>query len=215
MLNQERGTAGLFEGTIPYRWAGGLAFPPHFLGPYVNAPDTLTAQASSLKLTQYHRRQVLDNELATSAQACTILAVIRGLRKRLQIDRRSGLRSTNIQQRLDFLMDREQVADARRPLSTATSRNTCYEIIDPSLRFHMRFVNPRGGDFRRRACQCSRRSKATGGVASSDDARLVRPRVLPNCCSRRMVGRSRWEVGNSGRRGSTPSTPPARGEGNE
>lgn len=68
-----------------------------------------------------------------------------GLRKRHDISRKTGFHAANIKRPLDFLINQKRVVEGRRPLSTATSRDTRYEIVDPFLRFYMRFIDRHRG----------------------------------------------------------------------
>ncbi len=95
-------------------------------------------------------RLILDSEFAASTQARSILSVLgEGLRKRSDISGDTGIDAANIKRPLDFLIDDKRVLGARRPLSTATSRDTRYEIVDPFLRFYMRFIDRHRGEIER------------------------------------------------------------------
>ena len=95
-------------------------------------------------------RLILDSEFGTNTQARSILSVLGGgLRKRGDISRETGIDAANIKRPLDFLIDEKRVAEGRRPLSTAASRDTRYEIVDPFLRFYMRFIDRYRGEIER------------------------------------------------------------------
>ncbi len=95
-------------------------------------------------------RLILDSEFGTNTQARSILSVLGdGLRKRGDISGETGIDAANIKRPLDFLIVEKRVAEARRPLSTAASRDTRYEIVDPFLRFYMRFVDRYRGEIER------------------------------------------------------------------
>lgn len=87
-------------------------------------------------------RLILDAEFGENKQARSILSVLgEGLRKRADIARETGIDAANIKRPLDFLIDEIRVVEGRRPISAAASRDTRYEIVDPFLRFYMRFVD--------------------------------------------------------------------------
>jgi uncharacterized protein len=95
-------------------------------------------------------RLILDSEFGANTQARSILSVLgEGLRKRGDISVETGIDAANIKRPLDFLIDEKRVAEARRPLSTAASRDTRYEIVDPFLRFYMRFIDRYRGEIER------------------------------------------------------------------
>lgn len=95
-------------------------------------------------------RLILDAEFATSVQARTILSVIgEGSRKRTDIAGEVGVAANNLKPPLDLLVTEKRVVEARRPLSTTPSRDTRYEIIDPYLRFFMRFIERHRGEIER------------------------------------------------------------------
>ena len=95
-------------------------------------------------------RQLLDSELVGATQARTILSVIgEGFRKRTDIAGEVGVDAHNLKPPLDFLVDQKRVIEGRRPLSTATSRDTRYEIVDPYLRFFTRFIDRNRGEIER------------------------------------------------------------------
>lgn len=95
-------------------------------------------------------RLILDGEFGTSAQARTILSVIgEGVRKRTDIANEVGVMAHNLKGPLDLLIAEKRVIEVRRPLSTATSRDSRYEIVDPYLRFFMRFVDRYRGEIER------------------------------------------------------------------
>lgn len=95
-------------------------------------------------------RLILDSEFGANTQARSILSVLgEGLRKRGDISNETGIDAANIKRPLDFLIDEKRVVEGRRPLSTATTRDTRYEIIDPFLRFYMRFVERYRGEIER------------------------------------------------------------------
>lgn len=95
-------------------------------------------------------RLILNGEFGASAQARTILSVIgEGFRKRTDIAREVGVEAHNLKAPLDLLIAEKRVVEARRPLSTATSRDSRYEIVDPYLRFFMRFVDRYRGEIER------------------------------------------------------------------
>lgn len=95
-------------------------------------------------------RLILDSEFGSSTQARTILSVIgEGVRKRGDIAGEVGVDAHNLKPPLDLLITDKRVVEARRPLSTAASRDTRYEIIDPYLRFYLRFVDRYKGEIER------------------------------------------------------------------
>ncbi len=95
-------------------------------------------------------RLILDSEFGASTQARTILSVIgEGFRKRGDIANEVGVDANNLKPPLDLLITDKRVVEARRPLSTAASRDTRYEIIDPYLRFYLRFVDRYKGEIER------------------------------------------------------------------
>jgi len=95
-------------------------------------------------------RLILDGEFGASAQARTILSVIgEGFRKRTDIANEVGVEAHNLKAPLDLLIAEKRVVEARRPLSTATSRDSRYEIVEPYLRFFMRFVDRYRGEIER------------------------------------------------------------------
>jgi len=95
-------------------------------------------------------RLILDAECGASTQPRSILSVLgEGLRKRSDISNATWIDGTNIKRPLDFLIEEKRVVEARRPLSTAASRDTRYEIVDPFLRFYMRFVDRYRGEIER------------------------------------------------------------------
>ena len=95
-------------------------------------------------------RLILDSEFGANTQARSILSVLgEGLRKRGDISGETGIDGANIKRPLDFLIDEKRVVEGRRPLSTATSRDTRYEIVDPFLRFYMRFIDRHRGEIER------------------------------------------------------------------
>jgi len=95
-------------------------------------------------------RQVLDGEFAPNTQARAILAVIgEGFRRRSDIAGEIGVEGRNLLPPLETLVNRKRVVEARRPLSTKASRDTRYEIVDPYLRFFMRFVDRYRGEIER------------------------------------------------------------------
>jgi AAA+ ATPase superfamily predicted ATPase len=95
-------------------------------------------------------RLILDSELASSAQARTILSVIgEGFRKRIDIAAEVGVDTINLKPPLDLLIANKRVLEGRRPLSAAPSRDTRYEIVDPFLRFYMRFIDRYKGEIER------------------------------------------------------------------
>lgn len=102
-------------------------------------------------------RQVLDGEFAPSTQARAILSVIgEGFRRRTDIAREIGVKAHNLQGPLNTLVDKKRVVESRRPLSTGASRDARYEIVDPYLRFFMRFVDRYRGRDRARPGPCRR-----------------------------------------------------------
>ncbi len=95
-------------------------------------------------------RQVLDGEFAPNTQARAILSVIaEGFRRRTDIANEIGVEAHNLQAPLNTLVNRKRVVESRRPLSTGTSRDARYEIVDPYLRFFMRFVDRYRGEIER------------------------------------------------------------------
>ena len=95
-------------------------------------------------------RLIMDAEFGASAQARTILSVIgEGLRKRGDIANEVGVDANNLKPPLDLLISDKRVVEGRRPLSTAASRDTRYEIIDPYLRFYVRFIDRYKGEIER------------------------------------------------------------------
>lgn len=94
-------------------------------------------------------RLILDGEFGASAQARTILSVLgEGFRKRADIASEVGVEAQNLKAPLDLLFEK-RVVETRRPLSKATSRDSRYEIVDPYLRFFMRFVDRYRGEIER------------------------------------------------------------------
>jgi hypothetical protein len=109
--------------------------------------DQLADDGTSLVTTG---RLILDSEFGSSAQARTILSVIGdGFRKRGDIAGEVGVEATNLKPPLDMLIAGKHVVEGRRPLSSAPSRDTRYEIVDPFLRFYMRFVDRYRGEIER------------------------------------------------------------------
>ncbi|MGQ0607022.1 MAG: ATP-binding protein [Chloroflexota bacterium] len=95
-------------------------------------------------------RQVLDAEFPPNQQARAILSVIgEGFRRRVDIGNEVGVASNNLAGPLETLTTRKRVVEGRLPLSTATSRDTRYEIVDPYLRFFMRFIDRHLGEIER------------------------------------------------------------------
>jgi AAA+ ATPase superfamily predicted ATPase len=95
-------------------------------------------------------RLILDSEFGSSTQARTILSVIgEGFRKRGDIANEVGVDANNLKPPLDQLIADKRVVEARRPISTAASRDTRYEIIDPYLRFFVRFIDRYKGEIER------------------------------------------------------------------
>ena len=95
-------------------------------------------------------RLILDGEFGSSTQARTILSVIgEGFRKRSDIANEVGVDAHNLKAPLDLLIANKRVVEARRPLSTAASRDSRYEIVDPYLRFFMRFIDRYRGEIER------------------------------------------------------------------
>jgi len=95
-------------------------------------------------------RMILDSEFGGNSQARSILSVLgEGFRKRADISRETGIDGSNIKRPLDVLVEEKRVVVARRPLSTAKSRDTRYEIVDPYLRFYMRFIDRFRGEIER------------------------------------------------------------------
>lgn len=109
--------------------------------------DQLADDGSPLVATG---RQILDGEFAPGAQARAILSVIgEGLRRRADIAAEVGVAAHNLQGPLNTLGERRRVVEGRRPLSCAASRDTRYEIVDPYLRFFVRFVDRHRGEIER------------------------------------------------------------------
>lgn len=109
--------------------------------------DQLTDDGTALVTTG---RLILDAEFGSSAQARTILSVIgEGFRRRTDIAAEVGVEANNLKPPLDLLMTEKRVVEARRPLSTSPSRDSRYEIIDPFLRFYMRFIDRYKGEIER------------------------------------------------------------------
>lgn len=95
-------------------------------------------------------RLILDGEFGASAQARSILSVIgEGFRKRSDIAGEVGVEAHNLKAPLDLLIADKRVVEARRPLSAVNSRDSRYEIVDPYLRFFMRFVDRYRGEIER------------------------------------------------------------------
>jgi AAA+ ATPase superfamily predicted ATPase len=95
-------------------------------------------------------RLILDSEFGSSTQARSILSVVgEGFRKRGDIAGEVGVESNKLKKPLDLLITEKRVMEARRPLSTATSRDSRYEIVDPFLRFYMRFIDRYRGEIER------------------------------------------------------------------
>jgi uncharacterized protein len=95
-------------------------------------------------------RQVLEAEFPPNQQARTILSVIgEGFRRRVAIANEVGVASNNLAAPLETLTTKKRVVEGRLPLSTAKSRDTRYEIVDPYLRFFMRFVDRHLGEIER------------------------------------------------------------------
>lgn len=95
-------------------------------------------------------RLILDSEFGGNSQARSILSVLGdGFRKRADISDDTGIDGSNIKRPLDFLVGEKRVVVARRPLSTVRSRDTRYEIVDPYLRFYMRFIDRFRGEIER------------------------------------------------------------------
>lgn len=95
-------------------------------------------------------RQVLEAEFQPNQQARSILSVIgEGFRRRVDIANEVGVASNNLAAPLETLTSKKRVVEGRLPLSTAKSRDTRYEIVDPYLRFFMRFVDRHLGEIER------------------------------------------------------------------
>jgi len=95
-------------------------------------------------------RQVLEAEFPPNQQARSILSVIgEGFRRRVDIANEVGVASNNLAAPLETLTSKKRVVEGRPPLSTAKSRDTRYEIVDPYLRFFMRFVDRHLGEIER------------------------------------------------------------------
>jgi AAA+ ATPase superfamily predicted ATPase len=95
-------------------------------------------------------RQVLDAEFPPNQQARAILSVIgEGFRRRVDIGNEVGVPAHNLAAPLETLTRKKRVVEGRLPLSTARSRDTRYEIMDPYLRFHMRFLDRYLGEIER------------------------------------------------------------------
>ncbi len=95
-------------------------------------------------------RQVLEAEFPPNQQARSILSVIgEGFRRRVDIANEVGVASNNLAAPLETLTSKKRVVEGRLPLSTAKSRDTRYEIVDPYLRFFMRFVDRHLGEIER------------------------------------------------------------------
>lgn len=95
-------------------------------------------------------RQVLEAEFPPNQQARSILSVIgEGFRRRVDIASEVGVASNNLAAPLETLTTKKRVVEGRLPLSTARSRDTRYEIVDPYLRFFMRFVDRHLGEIER------------------------------------------------------------------
>ena len=109
--------------------------------------DQLADDGSPLVTTG---RQVLDAELTPNIQARAILSVLgEGFRRRTDIAKEIGVVERNLQPPLDTLVEKKRIVDRRRPLSLSTSRDTRYEIVDPYLRFFMRFIERYRGEIER------------------------------------------------------------------
>lgn len=109
--------------------------------------DQLGDDGSALVATG---RQVLDSEFAPNTQARAILSVIgEGFRRRVDIGNEVGVPANNLQPPLNTLVDKKRVVEGRRPLSTAATRDVRYEIVDPYLRFYMRFIDRYMGEIER------------------------------------------------------------------
>ncbi len=110
-------------------------------------PDQLAEDGTALVATG---RLILDAEFGSNSQARSILSVLgEGLRRRSDVSRETGIDAANIKRPLDFLGAEKRVVEGRRPLSTAASRDTRYEIVDPFLRFYMRFIDRYRGEIER------------------------------------------------------------------
>lgn len=95
-------------------------------------------------------RLVLDSELGASDQARSILSVLgEGFRKRADLANETGIDAANLKRPLDVLIHDKRVVEGRRPISTAASRDTRYEIDDPFLRFYMQFIDRHRGEIER------------------------------------------------------------------
>ncbi len=95
-------------------------------------------------------RLVLDGELASSSHARAVLSVIgEGVRKRAAIAIAVGVATTNLKPSLDLLAGEKGIVAGWRPLSTAPSRDTRYAIVDPFLRFYLRFIDRYRGEIER------------------------------------------------------------------
>lgn len=95
-------------------------------------------------------RQVLDAEFPPNTQARAILSVIgEGFRRRVDIGSEVGVAAHNLAAPLEILTTKKRVVEGRQPLSTAASRDTRYEIVDPYLRFYMRFIDRLIGEIER------------------------------------------------------------------
>jgi len=109
--------------------------------------DQLTDDGTPLVTTG---RLILDSEFGSNKQARSILSVLgEGLHKRRDISSDTGIDTANIKRPLDFLIDEKRVVEGRQPLSIAASRDTRYEIVDPFLRFYMRFIDRYRGEIER------------------------------------------------------------------
>lgn len=87
--------------------------------------------------------RMLAAEFPSDVQARDVLGAIgSGERTFTNISRAAGIPAMSLNRSLDTLVAGKRVVTARRPLSTKPSRETRYVVVDPYVRFWLRFVGP-------------------------------------------------------------------------
>ena len=95
---------------------------------------------------------ILDAEFPSNANARSVLSVIgAGVRTHSKIAERTGIKPTNLTGPYGplTLLERKGIIEATRPLSTTTTTRSHYRIIDPYIRFWLRFIEPNLGGIER------------------------------------------------------------------
>jgi AAA+ ATPase superfamily predicted ATPase len=95
---------------------------------------------------------ILDAEFPSNANARSVLSVIgAGERTHSRISARTGVSTTNLTGLYGplTLLSQKGIIEAKRPLSTATTTLRHYRIVDPYIRFWLRFIEPNLGEIER------------------------------------------------------------------